>query len=73
MIEAPTKEPRDLYGADGVRVEVVSRTFRTRRGEVAALAEVSLYARRGEIVALLTLAERLLLPWPFNREENPPR
>jgi ABC-type nitrate/sulfonate/bicarbonate transport system ATPase subunit len=53
MIEAPTKEPRDLKGPDGVRVEVVSRTFRTKRGEVAALAGVSLRANAGEIVAVV--------------------
>ena len=53
MIEAPTKEPRDLDGPDGVRVEVVSRTFRTKRGEVAALADVSLRASAGEIVAVV--------------------
>src|SRR5690348_11089135 len=33
MIEAPTKEPRDLHGPDGVRVEVVSRTFSSKRGD----------------------------------------
>jgi NitT/TauT family transport system ATP-binding protein len=53
MIEAPTKEPRDLQGPDGVRVEVVSRTFRTKRGEVAALAGMSLRAQPGEIVAVV--------------------
>jgi NitT/TauT family transport system ATP-binding protein len=53
MIEAPTKEPRDLQGPDGVRVEVVSRTYRTKRGEVAAIADVSLRADAGEIVAVV--------------------
>ena len=53
MIEAPTKEPRDLHGPDGVRVEVVSRTFRTKRGEVDALAGMSLRAQPGEIVAVV--------------------
>ena len=53
MIEAPTQEPRDLQGPDGVSVEVVSRTFRTKRGEVAALAGMSLRADAGEIVAVV--------------------
>jgi ABC-type nitrate/sulfonate/bicarbonate transport system ATPase subunit len=53
MIEAPTKEPRDLQAPGGVRVEVVSRVFRTRRGEVAALSGVSMSARAGEIVAVV--------------------
>ena len=53
MIEAPTKEPRDLQGPDGVRVEVVSRTFRSKRGEVEALAGMSLRAQAGEIVAVV--------------------
>jgi NitT/TauT family transport system ATP-binding protein len=53
MIEAPTKEPRDLQGPDGVRVEVVSRTFSTKRGEIAALAGMSLRAEPGEIVAVV--------------------
>jgi ABC-type nitrate/sulfonate/bicarbonate transport system ATPase subunit len=53
MIEAPAKEPRDLQAPVGVRVEVVSRKFRTRRGEVAALSGVSMSARAGEIVAVV--------------------
>jgi ABC-type nitrate/sulfonate/bicarbonate transport system ATPase subunit len=53
MIEAPAKEPRDLQAPVGVGVEVVSRTFRTRRGEVAALSGVSLAAQAGEIVAVV--------------------
>jgi ABC-type nitrate/sulfonate/bicarbonate transport system ATPase subunit len=53
MIEAPVKEPRDLHGPVAVRVEVVSRTFRTRRSDVAALSGVSMSADAGEIVAVV--------------------
>jgi NitT/TauT family transport system ATP-binding protein len=53
MIEAPVKEPLDLHGPDGVRVEGVSRTFRTRRGEIHALAGMSLRADPGEIVTVV--------------------
>jgi ABC-type nitrate/sulfonate/bicarbonate transport system ATPase subunit len=53
MIEAPVKEPRDLDRPDGVRVEVVSRTFATRRGEVQALAGMSLRAAPAEVVAVV--------------------
>jgi ABC-type nitrate/sulfonate/bicarbonate transport system ATPase subunit len=53
MIEAPEKEPRDLDGPGGVRVEVVSRTFAGRRGEVKALDGMSLRAASGEIVAVV--------------------
>jgi NitT/TauT family transport system ATP-binding protein len=53
MIEAPIKEPRDLQGPDGVRVEVVSRTFAGKRGPVAALAGMSLHASGGEVVAVV--------------------
>jgi len=49
MIEAPIKEPRDLDGPDGVRVEVVSRQF----GDVNALAGMSLRARPEEVVAVV--------------------
>jgi ABC-type nitrate/sulfonate/bicarbonate transport system ATPase subunit len=53
MIEAPVKEPRDLQGPVGVEVQVVSRTFRSRRGEVSALDGVSMAAGPGEIVAVV--------------------
>ena len=53
MIEAPVKEPRDLQGPVGVEVQVVSRTFRTRRGDVTALDGVSMSAGAGEIVAVV--------------------
>ena len=53
MIQAPVKEPFDLHGADGVAVENVTRTFRGRHDQVAALAGMSLRARPGEIVAVV--------------------
>jgi ABC-type nitrate/sulfonate/bicarbonate transport system ATPase subunit len=53
MIEAPVKEPRDLSGPRGVEVEVVSRTFPTKRGELKALEQMSLRAAPGEVVAVV--------------------
>ena len=54
MIEAPPEEPRELNAAaDHVRVELVSRGFQTKRGRVQALAEMSLRARAGEVVAVV--------------------
>jgi ABC-type nitrate/sulfonate/bicarbonate transport system ATPase subunit len=53
MIEAPTEEPRELSGPEAIRVELVSRTFATRRGPVPALAGMSLRAAAGEIVAVV--------------------
>jgi ABC-type nitrate/sulfonate/bicarbonate transport system ATPase subunit len=53
MIEAPVKEPRDLHGPTGVRVELASRTFVSRRGKIRALEGMSLHAARGEIVAVV--------------------
>jgi ABC-type nitrate/sulfonate/bicarbonate transport system ATPase subunit len=53
MIEAPSLEPRELGGGDGVRAELVSRTFAGRRGPVAALDGMSLHAAPGEIVAVV--------------------
>jgi NitT/TauT family transport system ATP-binding protein len=47
------KEPRDLDGPEGVRVERVTRTFRGRRGAVEALAGVSLRAARDEVVSVV--------------------
>ncbi|MGA2926525.1 MAG: ABC transporter ATP-binding protein [Solirubrobacteraceae bacterium] len=52
-IEAPEHEPREVAGRDGVLVRGVSRTFQTKRGEVRALAGISLRAADGEIVALV--------------------
>jgi ABC-type nitrate/sulfonate/bicarbonate transport system ATPase subunit len=53
MIEAPTEEPRELDDRVGVRVELVSRTFATKRGPVQALSGMSLYAAPHEIVAVV--------------------
>ena len=53
VIEAPTEEPRDLHGLDGIEVEAVTRTFRTRRGDVQALAGMTLHARANEIVTVV--------------------
>ena len=52
MIEAPPQEPREL-GGTGVHVERVSRTFATPRGPVQALADMSLHAAPGELVAVV--------------------
>jgi len=49
MIEAPIKEPRDLDGPAGVRVEVVGRTF----GRLHVLAGMTLHAAAGEVVAVV--------------------
>jgi NitT/TauT family transport system ATP-binding protein len=54
MIEAPPEEPRELNAAsDFVRVELVSRTFETKRGPVHALAGMSLHAGASEVVAVV--------------------
>ncbi len=53
MVEAPPKEPRELKVPDAVQVELVSRTFSTRRGQVQALAEMSLHAAPREVVAVV--------------------
>src|SRR5690349_14790420 len=53
MIEAPVQEPRDLERPGGVHVEVVSRKFVSRRGEVRALERMSLRAEREQIVAVV--------------------
>ena len=53
MIEAPVKEPLRFQGPVGVRVEVVERTFRGRRGDLTALSGMSLHARPGEVVAVV--------------------
>ena len=46
-------EPRELQGTDGVLLELVSRTFATRRGPVTALDGMSLRAEPGQIVAVV--------------------
>jgi NitT/TauT family transport system ATP-binding protein len=53
MIEAPTQEPRELDDSVGVRVELVSRTFVTKRGPMPALSGMSLHAAPREIVAVV--------------------
>jgi NitT/TauT family transport system ATP-binding protein len=53
VIEAPEKEPRDVHGVGGVAVESVTRVFKTRRGDVTALAGMSLRARSNEVVAVV--------------------
>jgi ABC-type nitrate/sulfonate/bicarbonate transport system ATPase subunit len=62
-VEAPAKEPRAVNAAgaardqrdqaDAVRVERVSRSFTTRRGPLHALVEMSLRARRHEVVVVV--------------------
>jgi len=53
MVEAPPEEPRELNAADAVHVELVSRTFRTKRGPIQALASMSLHAAPREVVAVV--------------------
>lgn len=53
MIEAPPQGLRESHRTEGVRVELVSRTFSGRRSAVEALAGVSLRAAPGEIVAVV--------------------
>ncbi len=53
MIEAPPEEPRELKTEDAVQVELVSRTFRTKRGPIQALAGMSLRAAAREVVAVV--------------------
>jgi NitT/TauT family transport system ATP-binding protein len=53
MVEAPPEEPRELNAADAVRLELVSRTFRTSRGPIQALAGMSLRAAQNEVVAVV--------------------
>jgi ABC-type nitrate/sulfonate/bicarbonate transport system ATPase subunit len=52
-IEAPAVEPRELEGTDGVQLELVSRTFSTKRGPVMALRDMSLQAARHQVVAVV--------------------
>jgi ABC-type nitrate/sulfonate/bicarbonate transport system ATPase subunit len=53
MIQAPVKERPELHGGGDVTVENVTRTFKGRRGEIQALAGMSLHAGPGEIVAVV--------------------
>jgi ABC-type nitrate/sulfonate/bicarbonate transport system ATPase subunit len=52
-IEAPALEPREVEGTDGVHLELVSRTFSTKRGAVTALQGMSLRAARYQVVAVV--------------------
>ena len=51
IVKAPPERSAELAG--GVRVQAVTRTFRTRRGSLTALERMSLSARRHEIVAVV--------------------
>ncbi len=53
MIEAPALQAGGQHDTGGVRVERVSRAFASRKGAVQALADVSLRAAPGEIVAVV--------------------
>ena len=53
MIKASAPQAEEQPDKGGVRVEHVSRTFTSRTGEVRALADVSLHAAAGEIVAVV--------------------
>jgi ABC-type nitrate/sulfonate/bicarbonate transport system ATPase subunit len=53
MVEAPAEELREFKAADGVVVELVSRSFETKRGRVEALATMSLRADAHEVVAVV--------------------
>jgi ABC-type nitrate/sulfonate/bicarbonate transport system ATPase subunit len=53
VIEAPALQAGERHDTGGVRVERVSRTFTSRKGEVHALADVCLRAAPGEIVTVV--------------------
>ncbi|MGO9902238.1 MAG: ABC transporter ATP-binding protein [Solirubrobacteraceae bacterium] len=53
MIEAPATESSTRKQIDAIKVENVSRTFASKRGELQALAGVSLHVRADEIVAIV--------------------
>jgi NitT/TauT family transport system ATP-binding protein len=53
MIEAPASVPGRSAPAKGVRIDGVSRTFRTQRGPVTALEGMSLWAAPEEIVCVV--------------------
>jgi ABC-type nitrate/sulfonate/bicarbonate transport system ATPase subunit len=52
-LEAPAVEPLHVHGPLGVAVESVTRTFSGRRGEVTALAGMSLRAAPHEVLAVV--------------------
>ena len=53
MIEAPALHAGERHDTGGVHVELVSRTFASGKGQVQALAGVSLRAAPGEIVTVV--------------------
>jgi ABC-type nitrate/sulfonate/bicarbonate transport system ATPase subunit len=53
MVEAPPEELRELKAADAVRLELVSRTFPSKRGPIRALDGMSLRAASHEVVAVV--------------------
>jgi ABC-type nitrate/sulfonate/bicarbonate transport system ATPase subunit len=53
MIEAPALQAGGQNDTGGVRVERVSRTFASRKGDVQALTDLSLRAAPGEIVTVV--------------------
>ena len=53
LTEAPVEEPSDLDGGQGVLVDSVSRTLRSRKHQVRALEGMSLRASPNEVVAVV--------------------
>ncbi len=53
ILQAPVKELDSRQDPAGVRIDSVTRTFSTRPGELTALANMSLSAAPGEIVAVV--------------------
>jgi ABC-type nitrate/sulfonate/bicarbonate transport system ATPase subunit len=53
ILEAPEQEPRVVEDHGGVAVDSVTRSFRSRRGIVHALAGMSLRAQPNEVVAVV--------------------
>jgi ABC-type nitrate/sulfonate/bicarbonate transport system ATPase subunit len=53
MVEAPALEPPARHTDTAVSVDAVTRTFRTRRGNVNALRDMSLRVAAGEIVVVV--------------------
>ena len=52
-LEAPSQESRRVGEAGGVTVDSVTRTFRSRRGEVQALKGMSLRAEPHQVIAVV--------------------
>ena len=53
IVEAPGQEPRFVGEPGGVVVESVTRTFKSRRGPVKALAGMSLHAEAHQVIAVV--------------------